>query len=51
MKVRVVKEKIGGINVKVGKLIKKLKNLSSLKIAYELQNDTKEILKEQVQII
>lgn len=51
MKVSVVKEKISSINTKVSKLIKRLKNLSSLKIGYELQNDTKEVLKDQVQII
>lgn len=37
--------------MKVSKTIKKLKNLSSLKVAYELQKDTKDILNKHVQII
>ena len=41
MDVNEVKKRITNIDEKISKIIKKLKNLSSLKIGYELQNDTK----------
>lgn len=51
MDVAQVKKRVEDINIKVSKTIKKLKNLSSLKVAYELQKDTKDILSQHVQII
>lgn len=51
MDVAQVKKRVEDINLRVSKTIKKLKNLSSLKVAYELQKDTKDILSQHVQII
>jgi hypothetical protein len=38
-------------NYRVTNIIKKLKNFSSLRMAYELQKDTKDILTQQVKVI
>lgn len=51
MDVAVVRRRVEDINTRITKTIKKLKNLSSLKVAYELQKDTKDILSQHVQII
>ena len=51
MDVAQLKKRVEEVNTKVSKTIKKLKNLSSLKVAYELQKDTKDILHKHVQII
>jgi len=44
-------KKINLIDSKITKLIARLKNFSGLKIVYDLQNDVKEFLGQQVSII
>jgi hypothetical protein len=43
--------KVTEIDAGLAKIIKKLKNFSSLKVAHELQNDLKEIITKQLAII
>lgn len=51
MDVNQVKKRVEDINFRVSRNIKKLKNLSSLKVAYELQKDAKDILTQHIHII
>ena len=46
-----VQEKVSVIDGRIAKLIARLKSFSGLKIVYDLQNDVKEFLGQQVSII